>query len=138
MIILGVTLLSFALLSFLTVCVSNQVYKHRSRTKKAKKGPLNFERIRQVIADQDSTTQELQEAVKVLVSKYPKIKSGESKADSKEEYNKYATVIQNLCLHQRADKDMVLLLDKTLRKQNPAYQKELDLELKRALSMRKF
>ena len=110
--------------------------------KKLSKKPLPIREVQpdlkvllEVIKDKKSTTQELQEAVDLIIKYYGKIpKKLGMRAHPKFEI--YSELILRLCHHPNANKDIILKLDRELHKLNPEYKLELDDSLTKGLDTR--
>ncbi|WP_434657903.1 hypothetical protein [Sulfurimonas sp. NW9] len=78
-----------------------------------------------MIKDKKSTTEELKEAVELILKYYGKIpqKLG-MRAHPKFEI--YSELILRICHHPNVNKDIIIKLDKELHRRNPEYALELD------------
>ncbi|UCN00392.1 hypothetical protein LCX93_00315 [Sulfurimonas sp. SWIR-19] len=97
----------------------------------------DFEMLLKVIKDKKATTEELNEAVNLLLKYYEKIpqKLG---MRAHPEFEKYSELILRICHHPNVTKDIILKLDKELHRHNPAYALELDDSLTKGLDTRGF
>jgi len=130
--------LGLLILLYFYLSHSNQPTKKKSTRKK----PLPIREVKpdlntllEVIKDKTSTTQELQEAVNLIIKYYGKIpKKLGIRAHPKFEI--YSELILRLCHHPNANKDIILKLDRELHKLNPEYKLELDDSLTKGLDTR--
>ncbi|MEN4045701.1 hypothetical protein [Sulfurimonas sp. NWX367] len=97
----------------------------------------DFEMLLNVIKDKKSTTEELKEAVELILKYYGKIpqKLG-MRAHPKFEI--YSELILRICHHPNVNKDIIIKLDKELHRRNPEYALELDDSLTKGLDTRGF
>jgi len=80
----------------------------------------------EVIKDKKSTTPQLKEAIDAILKDYGIIK----------EVAMYSELIVTIAQHPNVNKEIVIKLDKELRKRNPEYKRELDDALKKGLNAR--
>ena len=109
--------------------------KELEKKQKQKKPLPTFDELLKVIKNQESTTEELQKAVDLIVKYYAKIppKLG---IRTNPEFDKYIALIIYLVRHKNTNKDLILTLDKGLRKASPSYAPELNDALSKALNSR--
>ena len=117
---------------------------HTNKTQKKKvfKKPLHvrevkpdFNTLLEVIKDKKLTTQELKEAVDLLLKYYGKIpKKLGMRANPKFEI--YSEIILRLCHHPNTNKEIVLRMDRELTKLNPEYKLEISDSLEKGLNTR--
>ena len=117
-------------------------YKNPSKKKKNSPKPLHireakpdFTTLLGVIRDKKSTTQELQEAVDLIIKYYGKIpKKLGMRAHPK--FELYSEIILRLCHHPNTNKEIILRLDRELERQNPEYKLEINDSLEKGLNTR--
>jgi hypothetical protein len=117
-------------------------HSNKPKKKKSPKKPFHIREVQpelhtllEVIKDKKSTTQELKEAVELIIKYYGKIpKKLGMRAHPKFEI--YSELILRLCHHPNANKDIIVKLDKELHKLNPEYKLELDDSLTKGLNTR--
>ncbi|ADN08116.1 hypothetical protein [Sulfurimonas autotrophica] len=118
------------------------LYFYLSHTKKFAKKIQNIPEeqpdlstLLEVIKDKKSTTQELKEAVDLILKYYWKIpKKLGMRVNPKFEI--YSELLLRICQHPNTNKDIILKLDKELERFNPQYKLELDDSLTKGLNTR--
>ena len=117
-------------------------YKNPSKQKQVSKKPLHvrevkpdFNTLLEVIKDKKSTTQELKEAVDLLLKYYGKIpKKLGMRANP--QFEVYSEIILRLCHHPNINKEIILRLDRELERLNPEYKLEISDSLEKGLNTR--
>ncbi|WP_457748467.1 hypothetical protein [Sulfurimonas sp.] len=95
----------------------------------------NFNTLLEIIKDTKSTTQELKEAVDLILKYYGKIpKKLGIRAHPKFEI--YSELLLRICHHPNTNKNIILKLDRELEKLNPEYKLELEDSLTKGLNTR--
>ena len=95
----------------------------------------DFTTLLEVIRDKKSTTQELKEAVELIIKYYGKIpKKLGMRAHPK--FELYSEIILRLCHHPNINKEIILRLDRELERQNPEYKLEINDSLEKGLNTR--
>jgi len=110
--------------------------KEEIKQEKKKYEPTpTFDELLKVIKTQTSSKEELQKAVDMIIKYYSKIppKLG---IRTNPEFDKYIALIIYLVRHQNTNKELILSLDRALRKSNPSYEPELNDALSKALNSR--
>ncbi len=110
--------------------------KKKSYTTAVKKEEVPpFDELLAVIKRKSSSTEELQRAVELIVKHYSKIhpKMG---IRAHPDFDKYVELIIHLVRHRNTNKDLILMLDRALVKNNPDYKAELNDTLTKALNSR--
>ena len=93
-----------------------------------KAGVRSFDALEAIVLDRSSSKTELHDAVDEIARHYGKLYATT--------FNRYAHIIMALCRHPQTDKDIIIILDKALRKQNPSMRHELDMALQKGLNSR--
>lgn len=117
-------------------------YKNPPKKKKNSQKPLHIREVKpdfttllEVIRDKKSTTQELKEAVELIIKYYGKIpKKLGMRAHPK--FELYSEIILRLCHHPNINKEIILRLDRELERQNPEYKLEINDSLEKGLNTR--
>ena len=135
---LGVALLILLLL-LIYVHKNKKIKKNKSNSKKRKplkpKIEYDWNTLMKVIRNKESTTQELQDTLKILLEQHGTIprKLG---IRVNPEFDKYSLLILRLCRHPNTNKDLIIDFDKGLGRKNPEYNKELNDALIKGLNSR--
>ena len=114
--------------------------EHKQKEETSQKKELDetsFEKLYSVIKNRESTTQELQSALELLVKYHPTIhkKLG---IRAHPESDVYMDIIFKLCRHKNTNKNIILTYTKQLEKSNPEYKKEINDAMMRGLNSRGF
>jgi len=130
--VLGLLVLLYFYISHAKKAQKKKVPKTPVRVREVKP---EFATLLEVIKDKNSTTQELREAVDLVLKYYGKIpeKLG---LRAHPDFDKYSEFILRICHHPNVSKDIILKLDKGLHKLNPQYALELDDSLTIGLNTR--
>lgn len=88
---------------------------------------MNFETLREVFQDQNSSVKKLKKASDLLLQHYGKIGS---------DFSDYKDILVHLCKHKNANKELILYLDKELRTKNPRYKQDIDSAVNEGLDLR--
>ena len=107
------------------------VQKKKVETKK------DINHLRDIIKNRKSTTEELQEAVE-LVMKYHGTIHKKLGLRPHPESQVYMDIVFNICRHPNTNKDIIIKFDKELEKLNPDYKKEINDAMTRGLNSRGF
>ena len=137
--IAGLSVILFVLLLFF-------IYSHRNRSKTQEKkksstrpilekSEYDWNTLIKVIRNRQSTTQELQETL-TLILKYHGTIAHKLGIRVNPEFDKYSEVIFRLCRHPNTTKDLIIDFDKELEKRNPEYIKEINDTLIKGLNSR--
>jgi len=88
-----------------------------------------------VIRDKNSTTEELSQAVDLIIKYHGHIhpKLG---ARPHPDFDIYSEIILRICRHPNTNKDIIIKFDKELEKYNPAYVREINDSLTKGLNLR--
>ena len=112
-----------------------RVRTEKRATKKEKREVPTFAKLVQKIKMRDTTSEELEKAVRLLLKYYGTIPSKNGIAPSRE-FKKYAEVIYFVARHPNTTKEIVLFFDKEINAKNPQYHREIDEMLSRGLTAR--
>ncbi len=134
--------------AILVILVVFFIYTSQNRREKQKKkerytSPIppkpkyDWDTLIKVVRNRQSTTQELQDAL-TLILKYHGIISHKLGIRANPEFNKYEEVLLRLCRHPNTNKDLIINFDKELEKRNPEYIKEINDALTKGLNSRGF
>ncbi len=99
------------------------------------KRKTDVESLRQIVKNRESTTQELKEALDLVLKYHGKIhkKLG---IRSHPESHSYMDIVFSLCRHPNANKDIIISFDKELERINPEYKKDINDAITRGLNSR--
>ena len=91
----------------------------------------------EVIKNKNSSTQELQEALDLIIKYHGKIhpKLG---MRAHPDFDIYADIIFRICRHPSTTKEVIINFDRSLEKLNPDYNKEINDALTKGLNSRGF
>jgi len=133
------------LVIILVILVILLVLSFRHKAKKAKKKEkepkaprepiVEFVKLRKVINNKESSKEELQNAVDMILKYYgtmPDKLGIRAHPDS----DVYMVMLFQLCRHPNTDKKIVLTLNNGLEKSNPSYSKEINDALMKGLNSR--
>lgn len=94
----------------------------------------DFAALRAVITNDNSTAQELKEALDLIIKNYGQIsKSGKY---NQSDFAVYMGILFNICRHPHTTKDIILDFDRELTKLNPKYKSEINDAVTKALNSR--
>ncbi len=113
-----------------------QEEKEQKQKQKKKHEPLpTFDELLKRVKSSESSKEDLQKAIELINKYYSKIppKLG---IRTHPDFDKYIVLIIYLVRHKNTDKELILSLDRTLRKNNPSYEPELNDALSKALNSR--
>lgn len=135
--IAGLTVvLGILLFVFLYSPKGKKSVKKKSRSEPAPQRPkFDWETILETIKNKKSSTQELAEAVD-LVLKYHGTIPKKLGLRAHPEFDRYSELILRLCRHPNTNKDIIVRLDLELEKKNPEYKRELNDALTKGLNSR--
>ncbi len=134
-----------ALVGALGILILLYFYLSNNNKSQKKKASKKIQHIREVqpdlnmlleiIKDKKSTTSEIKEAVDLFLKYYGKIpKKLGMRAHPKFEI--YSELLIRICHHPHINKEIILKLDKELKKMNPEYKLELEDSLTKGLNTR--
>lgn len=129
--------LGILILLYFYVAHSNKPQKKPStkKTLHVHEAVPDLKTLLEIIKDKKSTTEELSEAVDLIVKYYGKIpKKLGMRAHPKFEI--YSELLLRICHHPNTNKDIILKLDRELQKLNPEYKIELEDSLTKGLNTR--
>ncbi|WP_457746879.1 hypothetical protein [Sulfurimonas sp.] len=112
--------------------------KEKSIQKNVKKRPeMDFTRLLAIIKNKKSSTQELEEALDLIIKYHGKIhpKLG---IRAHPEFDIYADILFRICRHPNTTKELIINFDRSLEKLNPDYNKEINDALTKGLNSRGF
>ncbi|NPA65640.1 MAG: hypothetical protein GXO11_02035 [Epsilonproteobacteria bacterium] len=113
-----------------------QAEKEKVKKQKKKYEPIpTFDELLKIVKNQESSTEDLQKAIDLIIKYHSKIppKLG---IRAHPDFDKYVALIIFLVRHKNTNKDLILSLDRALRKNNPSYEPELNNALSKALNSR--
>ena len=128
-IILGILVLLFNL----PIGKNDKVTAKNIPSKSAKK--TDFEYLRSVVANPESSTQELGDAL-ALIIKYHGTMHKKLGIRAHPESKAYMDVLFKLCRHKNASKDIIVKFNNDLEKLNKGYKREINDALMRGLNSR--
>ena len=113
------------------------VRKKITKPEISKDTPLTFEEIADLFTRNDSSQEELKEAIEQLAKNHGKIhaKLGDLPHP---DFKRYLSLIINLCKNPQADKDIIISLDQKLRAKNPKYGLDIDEAINKGIAGRGF
>lgn len=116
------------LVTILIISSVKRKQKQKNIVSQEKKTPdMNFETLREVFKDQNSSVKKLKRASDLLLQHYGNIGS---------DFSDYKDILVHLCKHKNANKELVLHLDKELRTKNPRYKQDIDSAVNEGLNLR--
>ena len=107
---------------------------HVSRT--SSKMDTDFDSLMAVIKNKESLTQELREALELLI-KYHGTVHTKLGLRAHPDFDPYIDVLFTICRHPNTDKDMILSFDRELGRLNPEYKKDINEAVTRGLNSRR-
>ena len=94
----------------------------------------DFAALRAVLVNNNSTSQELKEALDMIIKNYGTIsKSGKN---NQSDFGIYMGILFNICRHPHTTKDIILDFDRELTNINPQYKSEINDAVTKALNSR--
>jgi hypothetical protein len=90
-----------------------------------------------VIRNKSATTQELSEALDLIIKDYGHIHS-KLGMRSHPDFDIYSEILLRICRHKNTNKDIIVKFDKELEKLNPEYIREINDSLSKGLNSRGF
>lgn len=119
-------------------------HSNKPQKNKAVKKPLHvheaipdLKTLLEIIKDKHSTTQELSEAVDLIIKYHGKIPKKRGMR-AHPEFETYSELMLRICHHPNTNKDIILKLDRELERLNPEYKIELEDSLTKGLNTRGF
>ena len=118
------------------------LHANKEQKRKTSKKPVHIREVKpdlnmllEVIKDRQATTEELKEAVDLILQYYGKIpkKLG---MRAHPEFEIYSELLLRIAHHPHVNKDIIIKLDKELHRLNPEYSLELDDSLTKGLDTR--
>jgi len=129
------------ILVFLLVLPSKKRAKATKKTSKlsssSTKDKTDLESLRKIIRNRQSSTKELEYAVDMVLKHHGKIppKMG---VRVNPQFDAYSEMLMMLCRHPNTNKNIILKLDKELRRLNPEYTAEINDATAKGLESRGF
>jgi len=133
--------------AILIILVLLLVYSHKKKKQKEEKkeqhhvkpsppkSKEDWELLLQTLKNKETTTQELQETLDLIIRYHGKIPN-KLGTRVNPEFDKYAKALFYLCRHPNTNKSLIVGFDKELARRNAAYKKELSDALTRGLNSR--
>jgi len=114
---------------------AKKVQKQKKKTIEKKEMSHEFKDLLAVIKDKSSTSQELSEALDLIIKYHGHIhkKLG---MRTHPEFDIYAEIIFRICRHPNTNKDIIVKFDRELEKLNPEYVREINDTLTKGLNSR--
>jgi len=105
------------------------------KKKQAKKDTSSLNYLRSIIKNSNSTTQELKEALDLILQNYGTISKNPNKK-VKEDFDVYMDIIFRLCRHPNTTKELIVTFNTALEKRNPEFKKEITSTMLKGLNSR--
>jgi uncharacterized protein (UPF0335 family) len=140
--ILGL-LIVLVLIVFIIIKITTREQQKSSRiqeieniqTQEASMKPHDFEGLIQIIKNKKSSSQDLQEALDMIIKYYGDI-SPKHGVRAHPDFDHYIEIIIRLCHHPKVTSKMVIKFDKELRAKNPEYEKDINDAITKGLDSR--
>ena len=110
-----------------------QIIQKQSNVKKV--NVVDLESLKKIIKNKESTTQQLSDAVDLIIKKYGFI-SRKVESRIHPDFDIYYEIMYKLCSHKNTNKRIILYFDKEMTFRNPDYKKELAEAMQKGLSNR--
>jgi len=136
--IIGLVIILGILVLLLSSSFENKPKKDTDVDKKSSPRVISktdFEYFRAIIANPESSTKELTDAL-VLLIKYHGTMHKKLGMRAHPESNAYMDVLFKVCRHKNANKEMIVTFNNELEKLNPEYKREINDALMRGLNSR--
>ncbi len=133
--------LSVILALLLSLFFSSPKKKTKKSSKKSYTTPTppqpktDWESVLKVIRKRKATTEELKEALDIIL-KYHGTIPKKLGIRINPEFDKYSEVLLRICRHPNTNKDLIVDFDKELERRNPEYIKEINDALTKGLNSR--
>jgi len=113
-----------------------KVNKKEQESKSKTQLDTSLEGLRNVIKNKSSKTEELREALELII-KYHGTIHPKLGIRAHPDFEPYMDVLFTICRHPNADKDMIIKFDKELCRYNPEYKQEINEAMTKGLTSRR-
>ena len=136
---MGLVALLIVLFTMLFFSLTSRKKKEKKKEKKEKKiqenlSGTNLQYLKSIIKNKDSSTKELDKALKMILKHHGTITQGEKK--NLKDFDTYMEVIFRLCRHQNVTKELIINFSLELEKLNTDYKNEINNILLKGLKAR--
>ena len=104
---------------------------------KEKNDVLSLKELRKRVTSRESSTEELKDAIELIIKNYGTMYEKKSGVLSHPESDIYMDIVFKLCRHQNATTAMIVQFTNSLEKLNPQYGKGINNSMMRGLNSRK-
>jgi len=139
--IMGLAIILGILILFFLYALSKKKKTAQKQKKLIKESKLkqNYElqNLLKVIRDKHATTEELSEALDLIITHYGHIHT-KLGIRTHPDFDIYSEILLRICRHPNTNKDIIIKFDKALEKRNPEYVREINDSLTKGLNSRGF
>jgi hypothetical protein len=124
------------LLLLLGILIFALLYNSKKKQKSSNKdSKTDLATLKKIIKNQFSTTQELQDALNLILEHHGTI-TPKIGLRTHPDFDVYIEILFTIARHHHANKDIILKFDKELEKRNPEYKKDINSALMQGLNSR--